>query len=311
MFRALLIFLTLFLVTCTLGPNNIPSLAIIRAEDFARPDDFYERLKQVDENRNEILENSKRTHVSSICSESEDCQKICRNLFNRSDDREDCEDLTEAQVDRLDDVHDALESPGLNDLQYIDLYDLNVFLNVSPEPIERLFRRIGSSRARSILYWIASDKDVAEIFESEDGEFVILETLLDEIRPRPEEALGVSVREGDTFQEVAIESDNRAAFDWTHNFLVSECSSSGRSRGNEEEWCVLAHYCNITKRFSEDNQADFLEFAEIAGIVIDVIENPPGDDSRRYRGIEDIDDVLDLERDICVHFCASREITEC
>ena len=299
LFRIYLITFTLFLMACVARPNTVPYLVIQRG------DGFYNQIKEGDENRDEVLEDSRDTYQSVTCLESEACQDTCHELYSRQFAREDCETLTKTQVRKLEEVYSTLGSPGKRKLEELSLYDLSVFLNVSPEPIEKLFRRTGSADAKDVLYWIAANKDVADIFEGEDGDFVILETLLNELKSNSIDALSSSIKKGDTFQEVAIIEKNTAAFNWIHSFLESECSS--RNRNDNEEWCVLGNYCSIVRKFDEDNAAALLDFEEVAGLVENVIEDPPR--RSRYDGIEDIEDVIDLYQDVCISFCS--EVNEC
>ena len=301
LFRIYLITFTLFLVACTARPNTVPYFVIERG------DGFYNQITDNDENRNEVLEDSRQTYKSVQCSESEECQDTCDTLYTKRFAREDCKTLTKVQVRKLEEVHNTLGSPGKRKLAELNLYDLSVFLNVSPEPIEKLFRRTGSADAKDVLYWIAANKDVAEIFEGEDGDFVILETLLNELKSKRIDALSSSINRGDTFQEIAIIEKNIPAFNWIHSFLESECSS--RSKNDDEDWCVLGKYCSIVRNFNEDNAAALLDFEEIAGLVENVIDNPP--EKNQYGDIEDINDVISLHRDVCISFCSSNGVDEC
>ena len=303
MARLFLILLALTLVDCTRTKNGIPYFVIKRA------DNFYTELKEKDENRNEILEDSRKIYKSEICDESKSCISICKKLFYRSENRNDCESLTKVQVEKLEEVYDALEQPSFNDLQYVNLYDLKVFLNLSPEAMERAFRRTGSRDAKEVLHWIASDENVALIFEGEDGDFVILETLLNEIRHDPIEALGVTINSGDTVQEIALEENNDASFNWIHGFIQEECSSS---KDEEEDYCVLGNYCSIMNKFHEDNVARILDFEEIEGLLQNVLDEPPEDVEDHFEFFdEDVNNVLDIYDDICTPFCSSNEVDEC
>lgn len=307
MFRML--FFTFLLVGCELF---LPRVVVTHPKDI-RPDNFYEGIKGKDPNRKTVLDDSIKTYESPICEKSESCVEICNTLFRNRENKKECSSLTRVQVEKFHDVFKILQQPGISDLKRLNLYDLKVFLNVSPEGAERAIRRVGARHAKSLLRWVAEDYKVATLFDEEDGDYVILETILDELKRDPIEALQVNIYAGHTPHELALEERNNAAFRWFHGIIEEECSANRGRYDEKENWCVLGHYCSIVKGdFNDDSRAAILGVPEVSSIVEEVMQNPPSRASRYFRSLgNDINNVTDIYQDICLRFCAAQEVDEC
>ena len=84
-----------------------------------------------DSDRDETLSRARRGDSCEDERESHECYELCKKMYKRVDDKEDCWKLTPDSIESIYDVWTALERGRLGDLEDIDPEDLDVFLNLS------------------------------------------------------------------------------------------------------------------------------------------------------------------------------------
>ena len=144
-----------------------------------RDDSDYRRRTDTDPDREETLRRAKRKGDS--CEDEKpghECYDLCKVMYKRVDDREECEELTPDNVLAVHDVWTALETGRLNYLEDIDVEHLDWFINVSIAGFDSLIRDYKRSEAEDVLVWIAENVEVAEVMRDEDDDFETLEELL-------------------------------------------------------------------------------------------------------------------------------------
>ena len=231
-----------------------------------RPRDFYEARKQSDSNRKETLSRSREIYKSSqSCKKTPSCGAACGRLFQYPSDRRDCRQLSPPQVRRFEDVYAAFQDKSRESLSALAFFDIKAFLNLSAEPSVTLFGRFGRVAAKEFLSWILADWEIALLFSEEDQDFIFLETLLREIEVYPIKALEEPIEGDMTFQELALRKQNDPAMVWVHEFFAkSLCGGAGEAAAaaagggggpalaESQAECVLARYCPVAARFSEE-----------------------------------------------------------
>ena len=266
-----------------------------------RPASFYEILRRDDQNREDVLEESKKTYKDSeVCEDNKECEDMCEDIYRRRLNRKDCKELAVVQVKRMKDVFDVLKRKSTKDFPNINLKDLGVLLNISPEPIEKLFTEYGSTKARSTLYWIADDVDVADLFESEDEEFILLDSLLKEINSNPSSSLSRNLEDGERFHEVALAKDNQSALSWIHSYFEDELCKTHDSN-EAQEACVLTQYCLVSQSAHRDFSEIVLDYEQLETFLDRLLEEPPQDNLWPYDDLQEVDSL----REICGPFCKS------
>ena len=103
----------------------------------------------------------------------------------------DCAELSYEDISELQDVYETLKNPinvyddyNVYDRVYDEyssdfLYNLSLFLDISPKPFSRLAEDYNSWDARKMLAWIAESKKMTEVIYEFDSDFEILGSLVE------------------------------------------------------------------------------------------------------------------------------------
>ena len=225
------------------------------------------------------------------CEGDRDCEEICDDIFDRRRDREDCEELNIATVERFDEVYKLLEDPDEDDLSDINPEDLDALISISIEPLDDLVGGYSSREAKEVAAWIAENSDVAEVFESEDDDFELFEAIFGEIgggRSNAFEGLEKSITGRDSFVDILVQDNNIEAFEWVQNYFEDECSS----KSQDEELCVLSRWCHLD--FDNDTEEELLDTEEFEDLLNDLIDQATEGDLEKYTTTDS-----DYELDVC------------
>jgi len=278
-----------------------------------QPDSYLDQRNAKDTDRSEILKKAREIRKGSPCLENQKCEAICDDIYTRKNEREDCYDLSYAQVQRFEFIYDTLKRPSLRDLEKIDVAengDFDIFVNIDIRSLQTVIGRYKQKQAEEVLTWIAKHEDVALIFQKEDTDYQILDDLLKELSRDSFDALGENIKSSDNFMDVAVEANNELALEWIHDYLTDEHEDCKSNNQNKREKC-LTDYCDLGRLMDDDNSdalMDFEYFQEYLEEIIDDGINGDDDtadgDARPARGkwdndpesdnyIEDIDHLLD------------------
>ena len=264
----------------------------------------YDQKKQEDEDRAQVIENSKKRYKTKECSTDEDCEEICDDIFDRRKDKEDCEELPIAQVQRFEDLYETLKDPDEEGLRDINLEDLEVLMNVSIEPIDDVVKGLSRREVEDVLSWIAEEETVANLFEKEDDDFAILEALLKAIHNDVLPALNRTISDEDRFSfvELALDQENETALEWINDFFEEECDGED----NTDKCVFKTHYCALD--IDKDLIDDYFDHGFFTSLLDDILENnrPADDDNPPAWWEEDLEaDDLESwqggENDVCSH----------
>ena len=242
----------------------------------------YDGRRDRDTDRRGVLENSKRRYSdSSDCKGDEDCEEICEDIYNRRRDREDCEDLSLAQVKRLEEIYDFIEDPDEDELDTISGDDFDTFININIYPLDRLVGKYKRSEAEEMLLWIARNDEIAKIFKKEDDDYKILKDLLKELNgSNDQERLKRSI-DDDNFLGMISENGNEEAGEWVHDFIEDELCSGDLVT----EEC-LGKYCDIANAMDEDNAEGLGSFEYFEDYLQDIIDDGINGDTDTSDGSE-------------------------
>ena len=263
------------------GNNNYPDNNNQQPAPSPRSDREYDTRKRQDPERREVINDSRLRRRGTDCEAEErnhECKKLCREMYKRRADRDDCEELTVNQIDALMDVYEALEST--TDLTSIVLSDLKVFFKVSIAGFDYLAREYKRSEVKDILKWIVEDPEVTEFFVDEDGEgYETLETLLQRLSSYDTNSIGnnslirpftADIDLKRTILEVAVEADNEDAVEWLMDYIFKEHNHC-ENKLTRNCWGVI---CKIGNEFEEDyNREDLLEISPFEDYVSKIMED--------------------------------------
>lgn len=239
-----------------------------------RDNDEYDQRKKDDEDRDQVISDSRRRLGGNECEDEDrnhDCKDICKDIYNRGDDRDDCEKLTVRQVEALEELHELLEDPDDDDLAEVDKDDFDLYLNVSIDPFDRLVGKYSSREAKEVMLWVIEDEDVAEIFEDEDDEYKTLEALLKRIGDDRDKPFTAKLDGKDRIMEVALDS-SEFIVEWFMDFIQENTACNGNNVDETDKQCFEV-YCQIADVMDEDYQYAWLDdFGSFEGYIDDVIE---------------------------------------
>ena len=213
---------------------------VLPSSTIENPSTFFKSRRGKDTNRKEVLKQSHTIYAGGkLCSSFASCKQTCNLLFSLDLDKKDCVKLPSLQIHRFEKVYKSILEKELSVLQEIDVFDLKVFLNLSPEPFLQVLQTLGPVSAKVFLNWITADWRVAKVFNEEDWDFLFFQIFLKEIQLSPINSLREEVAEGRTFVELAWLKQNDFALFWLGDYFQQvQCS-----KFNEEE-AEIAHWLN-------------------------------------------------------------------
>ena len=280
---------------------------------FSRSEEDYDARRRNDLDRDSVLSRSRDRHSGrSRCSNDSDCQEICDDIYDRRKDREDCESLPIGQVEALKEVYEALEDPDEDDLEDVDSDDFDVLVNINIKPLDKLVGKYRARQAKEILRWIASDSDIANVFQKEDDDFEILKELFEKIDDDLETSLKTTIDSGQVFLDIVSEESNEEAGEWIHELIEEELCN----RDLESAAC-LKKYCAIAKKMDRDTAEDMLSLEYFEDYLDDIIDsgincaewaaankNGKGDCSSETTGSDPFEEASDLDDDWWNELCS-------
>ena len=277
--------------------------------------DYYDARKSQDEDRDRVLEDSRRRRSGNVCEEEDrdhECKNLCKEMYGRVGDRKDCEKLTVTQIVALFDLYELLEEPDEDDLVDVEVEDFDVYLNVSIASLEDLIDDEWTSReSKEFLYWLINNEEIALVFEKEDDDYKTLTALLKKIDNFNSDDIWepfTTKIEDDKLMAVAIDSGNEMVVEWFMDYIEdknNECRNEMVSLGCFEV------YCKIGDGIDEDFMEDWLSYGDFESYIDDIIgkgvnsNNPAlaggdstpnatgwtyGDGEGKFEDVGDIDD---------------------
>ena len=284
----------------------------------------YDQLKDRDENRRSVLDESRKRYSGSTCEEeddrSHDCVDQCRDIYSRRSDRDDCEELPIAQIEMLAELHELLEDPDDDDLRDIDLADLEVYLNVSIAGFDSLINRYSSREAKEVLFWIAENEDISNLFSDEDDEFKALEALFKEVTggfsasSETHQPFIERIDGSDRLMEIVIDAGNESAIEWFHSY-ITETAEGCSGKNDEISGTCFEVFCKIGKGIDDDIRESWLSFEDFEEYIDDIVQAgvngraSPGSTEWDTDNIDDSGDVTDFYDELCKG-CEDKTCTE-
>ena len=284
----------------------------------------YDKKKHSDQNRADILKNSNDRYSGADCTEEDrkhKCHEQCSDIYSsRRGDLKACEKLKTGLIEKLAEIHELLEDPDHEDLlAKVDNRDFSAYLNISIAPFDDLIgdRDFGKGDAEELFLWMIEDErkvlddedydSVANILSSEDDDYKVLESLLEELasfspggnsiyKPFVED-IG---RGRKTLMGLAIdigpfdEGKNNRLLDWFIDYIEDKNTQCKSEPVHED---CLRVYCEIGERIDEDYANDWLNFDSFLTYIDDIIEegiNGSSTGAGSQWGTDDIEESGDL-----------------
>ena len=302
------VFLSLFLGAC------FPSLVTGGGFTQRRTQADYDRINQNNQNRAEVIRRTSATYAGKKCSEEDrrhQCYEDCEDIYNSRKDKNECEELTVRQIEKIKEVYEALEGAKERDLNEIqeDVFELYLSFSIQSldDLIDKFKKRDLNSRAENILIWLAENEEMARIFEDVDRDYKSLSNLLNVIEPfdpsQVELPFSHIVRGSDTIMDIIVQQRNEDNFvlKWFMDFI--EESPPCEDTISVECFTV---YCKIGSRMNKTEKEKLLDIRIFEKHLNNIIEdeinisnwNPP-----TSTAVEDIEDTDDLGDDWVDNLC--------
>ena len=242
-----------------------------------RTDSYYDERKRRDDDRREVLDRSYTRRSGNVCEKEDrdhECKEQCKEIYRRIRDRDDCEELTVSQVEKLHELYELLEKPDEDELEGVDPEDFDVFLNISIAALEDLVDDWSSRESKEFLYWLINNEDATEVFEKEDDDYDTLTAVLREIRSgwtfNDIHEPFITKIEGGRLMEVAVESRNEKVIDWFMEYIED------KNNNCQDETVSLACftvYCKIGDGIDDDSMEDWLDYDSFQSYIEDIVDD--------------------------------------
>ena len=182
--------------------------------------EFWQQRWERDSDRESSLNLSSQLYTDSkTCREDPSCERLCPFLFSFDFEQETCLDLPSGQVFSFELLYENLLKRDLFYLQRVSAFNLKLFLNVSAEPVWRIFRTLGLKDLQIFLRWITGDWQIAKILREEDEDFLLLDFFLNRREFSPINSLQEPVFNGRNLVELAWLKQNDFILFWLGDYL--------------------------------------------------------------------------------------------
>ena len=260
---------------------------------------------QIQKNRAEVIRRTRQTYAGERCSEQEkrhECYEDCDDIYNHRRDRQECEELTVTQIEKIKFVYTALEDGRESDLNKVEPEAFELYLSFSIRSIDDLVDGLkDTSDAENILVWLARNEQMSEIFEKSDDDYKTLNKLLNVIKPfGPNEVdlpFSHVVDGSDTIMDIVAQQRDQDSFTlkWFMNFI----EESPNCQDTTSTSCFEV-YCKIGNKMNEKEKGLLLDIRSFEDYIDDIIDedinsgnwNPPSGVT-----VDTLEDTGDLEND--------------
>ena len=248
--------------------QNLPS-----ADSLPRSDSEYDE-RDDDPDRKATLNRLKRGDACEDERESHECYVLCKSMYKRKPDQEECAELTPDNIEAMYEMWQDLETGRLNNLENIDAEHFDWFLKVSIAGFDSLIRGYKRSEAEEVLVWIAENDDIAEVMRDEDDDFETLEELLSLVERFELDSVEepfIAEIDRKTLFEYAIETGNDIAMDYFFDYFFQTHKSCWKDTEISRE--CLIKVCAIGASIDERDRDSLLDSYIFADFVKGIIKH--------------------------------------
>ncbi|MDE0092477.1 MAG: hypothetical protein OXN83_04230 [Oligoflexia bacterium] len=277
--------------------QNLPSVSAPPRNDYD-----YTRRAVTDPDREATLSRAKKGDACENERSGHECYDLCKSMYKRADDKEECIELTPDNIEEIYDVWTALETGRLSNLEGIDEEPFDWFLNVSIAGFDVLIRDYKRSEAEDVLIWIAENEGIAEVMRDEDFDFETLEELLslvDRFELDTVEEPFIEELDRKTLFEYAIDTGNDIAMNYFLDYFFQTHKSC---RKDSITVACLTLVCKIGAAIDERDRERLFESSIFSDFVKDIIKQringaTSADGEKWIKGAGDaqIDRISDLD----------------
>ena len=291
------------------GVRNPPPRLVDRDQE-----DYSRRRRDRADQRDRVFRRSYDRYGGRTCEDeleddrNHDCRDMCRDIYSRDrDGREECEELSVAQIERLEEIHEELENPSERSLAGIDAEDFEVYLETSIAGLDDLVGDYRSSEAEDFLLWIIEDDEIAELFTDHDRDFEIFETLLDEFSSGTVDQKLTKRLDRDLLMEEVISRGSEDTLVWVEDYVKEKGCDEDESDTHSE---CFELFCKIGDAIDEDARDDWLSTENFQEYIDDIInEETNGANwkptAQRPGGSDPYEDSGDIDEDWVDALCAT------
>ena len=260
-----------FISGCTSPANNTNGAV-------NEPTVDYDERKNTDTDRETVLTESKERKAGAICEDEDNkhnCKELCKEMYRRIGDRDDCEELTVTQIEVLHDIFELLEDPDIDDLDAIEALDFDVYLNVSISSLDNLVDDWSKSETQEFLSWLIKNEDVAKVFIKEDNDdYNTFSAMLKNLTSftASNDTIHkpfVAKVEDEKLMEEAIDSGHEEVREWFMDYINDKHSAC---KSDEVSKACFKVYCLIGKGIKDDYMEDWSRFDDFQSYLEDIIK---------------------------------------
>ncbi len=270
--------------------------------------DYFKNKKETDPNRKAVLDRARSKYTGPTCEEEDDrtheCVKQCRILYTNNGDRRDCEeDLTVKQIAVLAELYELLKEPNYKKLEknITKTEDLEVYLNLSLAGFDGLAEKYKESEAEDVLLWITKNKNIAELFEEEDDDFVILKTLLEKLAKINTSKIHLPFIQKIDSSEKLMEaaSTNENAINWFNKYILEEGDGCA---DKEISAACFTHFCQIGNGIDDDAIDEWSRHKIFEKYLVNIIDDEIN--KSNWMDGEHIDSIQDIKNNWVETLCS-------
>ena len=245
--------------------------------DTVRTPKEYKERGDNDEDKDDVLRRARQRYSGDICedldrrdTEKKKCEKICKEIYDNSKERDECERQYVNLIEDLEEVYDALEDGDEDDFKGINAELFDTYLNIGISGLDDIIRDYNNSEAKDFILWLIDYDEISHIFIKEDKNHKTLLTLFKALDDGYTESVARSAKTGDIFteridspydlMELAINTGSEEIMDW---FLSYINDINTDCKADTESVACFTVYCKIGKDLDDDDRNEWVDDFEV------------------------------------------------
>ena len=196
--------------------------------------------------------NTDNVPLDQRCSSLKECASACREIYRSTAEANQCLKFSIRNVEDIYKTAIYLQKPVNRDLQTIRDEEFELFVEISPAPLNEYIENYTISESKRVLAWIAEEPGIARLIFSLGSRHFrqIMLGLLRSADPLvAEEALHRTLSRGDTFYQICNDRNNDHAVYMIHQVIMEDLCQTRLHYVSLDlyelrEACVLRVYCH-------------------------------------------------------------------
>ena len=224
--------------------------------------------------RADLLESSDKTPLTDAERSRKlkrDVEEICGDIFPGRRHTEVCEGLPLSLVFEVQSAYDILKSPSEENLNALSSRGLEILLDVSPRPLERVVDSMNRHEKNRFITYLAGKPEVVDIIQKVD-EWNDYEISVNLFEPYPyglSSALTPLVKKTLQWEQETMRN-NHEVWKWIDGFAKERFCSKFPADANKSLCALTNHYCQLS--LTKEEEVALMQTGQLESVLDEVLK---------------------------------------